>query len=296
MKTLSIKSKTDFKNLQLNKFPVQILGSKRLMKLDLSHNSIKVIPKEIGDLILLDRINLSNNRIREVYSKLFQLPKLKILNLNNNRLINLPKQVNQLANLREFHLSNNQLEELPTEFGELKELISLNISYNKFKVFPESIFQLKKLRTLWIGGNYFKEIPFTRIYNDLPELQRIYTFSNINYVDNPLIDPLYLSFCSKKENVINKLQNEIVLFDTSLKNELENLLLHHKINIFFSKIFKIKIPKESKTYSELILLHARYKQSESDFRKETITREIKNSIDAKLLEDLLFITNNLKIG
>lgn len=293
MTKLLIKPKAILTKLQLTKIPDEVFSNKELIKLNLSQNKIKDVPKEIGDLTRLETVDISNNKIRQVYSRLFQLSKLKILNLNNNKLINIPKQVDQLISLREIHLSNNQLKELPDEFGRLQQLITLNLSYNQFKVFPESILKLKKLKTIWIGGNFFKEIPFTKIYNELPELKRIYTYSNISYENNTLVDQLYLSFCGQKRNVIHQLQNKIVHLHASLKEDLLDLISNDNFDAYFSTIFKTKLEKESEIYSQLLNLHPQWK--ELKYKSNIGTIDLKDRIlqKNKIREQLINITTSL---
>ena len=68
MTKLLIKPKAILTKLQLTKIPDEVFSNKELIKLNLSQNKIKDVPKEIGDLTRLETVDISNNKIRQVYS------------------------------------------------------------------------------------------------------------------------------------------------------------------------------------------------------------------------------------
>ena len=74
----------------LDTVPLAITEMKKLKKLDLSHNLLRIIPNEIADLQNLEELDLQNNQLKEIPEGLTQLKSLKKLNLKYNPL---PKEV-----------------------------------------------------------------------------------------------------------------------------------------------------------------------------------------------------------
>ena len=126
--------------------------------LDLSHNKLKHIPKEITILKKIESFYLSNNKITEI-PDLSDLSNLQRINLYNNRLKILPKEIGNLINLEELDLSNNLLEEIPKEIGNLSNLKELFLQHNLLKEIPQEIGKLSNLHRLFLNGNKLKTIP-----------------------------------------------------------------------------------------------------------------------------------------
>jgi Leucine-rich repeat (LRR) protein len=67
---------------------------RNLGELNLSHNTISVLPEGLGELINLRTLQLKNNQIRDLPSTVFRkLLKLQLLNLDNNQLRAIPAAI-----------------------------------------------------------------------------------------------------------------------------------------------------------------------------------------------------------
>ena len=93
----------------------------------MSHNKIKVIPKEIVKLRKLRSLDLSFNDLTVLQSDLFKLPKLRTLNLHGNKLRSLPKQIAQ-CKLDILILSKNLFNEIDEEL--IKDIDKVDIVDN----------------------------------------------------------------------------------------------------------------------------------------------------------------------
>jgi len=74
----------------------------------MSHNQLKSLPAEIGNLVNLVHLDLSHNRLKTLPSQIGDLIQLKRLYLESNCLKNLPYELGKL-DLEELGLSNNPL-------------------------------------------------------------------------------------------------------------------------------------------------------------------------------------------
>jgi internalin A len=128
-------------------------------RLDLSRQSISVLPKEIGHLTEVEEIDLSRNEIEKLPKQIKNLQKLKRINLYKNHLQELPVEIGELKSLQELNLSKNALSQLPDIIGNLHQLEDLFISENKLEKLPENIGNLSNLRILLAGDNELSFLP-----------------------------------------------------------------------------------------------------------------------------------------
>ena len=137
-------------------------------EVDLSQNSISILPVEMGSLCL-DKLNLDGNELTELPASLFvadikqlccqgnvltRLPecpkppgntprKPRKLDMSHNHLWTIPKTLLHLdLSHCDLKLDNNLITELP-EIGDIFRIKSLNLSHNKLKKLPESIGNLQ---------------------------------------------------------------------------------------------------------------------------------------------------------
>ncbi|XP_022184516.2 leucine-rich repeat-containing protein 40 [Nilaparvata lugens] len=155
---------------------------KPLQNLNLSHNSIKVLPKELGILEVLIELNVENNQIEELPKEIGQLQHLKTLKVKMNRLKSVPEELfklkeivhldlsenliceiheglGDLVTLQKLDLSRNKLSAVPLSLGYLTSLVTLNISHNHLASVPEEIQNLRGLTDLDISHNNISELP-----------------------------------------------------------------------------------------------------------------------------------------
>lgn len=169
---------------RINNEPLQL---KRLLKLDLSNNSIQVLPDKFfigcNNLMILKAINnklvqlpseelslelpqlqelyLSNNKLTErkpffISKFITNLPCLTFVDLCNNKLKGICPPIMWMSkDLKKLMLSKNQISHLNLSEGAIKwkNLEVLDISYNKLKSLPPEIGYLTSLRCLDFSYN-----------------------------------------------------------------------------------------------------------------------------------------------
>ena len=124
----------------------------RIVGLDLSGLSMRIVTKEIGSLSALQKLDLSNNSISQ-----------------------LPMHIGYLRNLSELHVDSNKLSELPGVLGYLTDLDTLTAAGNQLYEIDGSLLHLP-IKTLDVRGNLLSELPDGQLL--LPEIQYLYLDGN----------------------------------------------------------------------------------------------------------------------
>ncbi|KAI6660052.1 hypothetical protein LOD99_14393 [Oopsacas minuta] len=171
--------------------------SPELKNLDLSHNNLSTIPKQVRLLQNLIILNLSHNEIQVLPTELFTAcTGLQHLDLSNNQLQTLPIQFIRLSRLQHLDLSNNPLQHYAfrkaferltklqflnlsdtgrcyldsqdqisgqqTNINNLQKLVclrDLDLSHNQLTRIPTELFKLTNLRRLNLSYCELKDIP-----------------------------------------------------------------------------------------------------------------------------------------
>ena len=81
----------------------------RLMDLILCENQLTELPKEIGQLQVLQNLSVNNNQLTELPEEIGQLQMLKTLSVNQNWLTKLPGAISKLQKLYYLDISENPL-------------------------------------------------------------------------------------------------------------------------------------------------------------------------------------------
>ena len=87
--------------------PLAVCNLSQLTKLDLSSNSLRGLPDEIGNL-----------------------RSLEVLDLRSNEVTQLPPEIGNLIELRTLYIGENQLVQLPKELADLKKLTIIELEPN----------------------------------------------------------------------------------------------------------------------------------------------------------------------
>ncbi|CAG9865283.1 unnamed protein product [Phyllotreta striolata] len=145
----------------IGKFDItnKVIRLTRLRLLDLSHNGIKNVPKELNRLPNLGTLNLSHNLLGLGDNSSNWLCEnftntLHTLNLSNNELKSLPRAISKLRHLHTLDLSRNSLTSLPSGIASLKELKKLSLSNNKLQSLPGRMMRMN-LAELDVSDNNF---------------------------------------------------------------------------------------------------------------------------------------------
>ena len=149
----------DLSHENLTNLPKEIGNLTNLNILRLDNNNLKSLPSSIGNLTKLHSIFMQKNYLKTLPSQIGKLENLDHIDLSNNNLIKLPPQIGKLENLDRIDLSNNNLESLPPQIGNLKKLLVLSLGYNNLESLPPQIGNLEKLEFLFLNNNKLKSLP-----------------------------------------------------------------------------------------------------------------------------------------
>ena len=111
-------------------FPKAIYAIKSLKYLDITHQNISKISKNLGQLVELEYLDLSNNNITKLPDGVGELIKLEQLYLQNNKISRLPLSLKNNDKLKVLNLNNNKLITLPAALFELPELFDFEYLNN----------------------------------------------------------------------------------------------------------------------------------------------------------------------
>ena len=176
----------------LKEVPIELFRLPKVMKIDLSHNEIVVLPEE--DCCKgLESTALCGWECRE----------LEELNLSHNNLTKLPSCVWVLPNLEALYGQNNKITVLfppDKEFNFRSSLSAsmtkIDFSENKLEVIPPFVFELPNLKTVQFQHNMLQSIPKT-----------VWTCESLKDLDMSHNNISRLSRC-KQERTVNDTQQE----------------------------------------------------------------------------------------
>jgi Leucine-rich repeat (LRR) protein len=112
---------------------------RHVIKLDLSHNNLSVLPECIGNFINLQELNLYSNQLTTLPSSIDKLTNLQRLGLSLNQLVALPSSIGNLTNLQYLEVYDNQLTTLPSSIGNLIHLRHINYYGNPIEYIPINV-------------------------------------------------------------------------------------------------------------------------------------------------------------
>lgn len=147
--------------LRRERLEPSILALRNLHTLNLSDNKFSKLPKDIGNIPLVD-IDVSNNCLGEsldadnwnwLDSSTIK-KSLQNLNLSNNKLKSFPYKLVKLNSLTTLKIDNNMISSIPFGLRRLRSLRYLYLSTNKLVSLPESLNHLR-LDLLDVWGNEF---------------------------------------------------------------------------------------------------------------------------------------------
>ncbi|KAL8509120.1 hypothetical protein ACS0TY_016348 [Phlomoides rotata] len=151
-----------------------IMNYTRLRTLKLNGARVKELPSAIGKLKHLRHIDLSHSSIRALPRTFCCLCNLKILNLNKCKdLMSLPEKIRYMTNLRHIFLEGCvRLSHMPSGIKELASLKTLSL----FIVGNKRSNQLDELEHLCLGGTL-----------EIKHLERAQNNKNANLVNKPIL-------------------------------------------------------------------------------------------------------------
>jgi Leucine-rich repeat (LRR) protein len=129
-----------------------IYNQAALTSLDLSYNSLKTLPSQMG-----------------------RMTNLQVLKLDHNQLDGSLIAEIRLMPLTTLDVSYNNMTGMPAEIGQLNKLVTLNYSYNKITGLPNELANLKNnLKTFNLTGNPLSQGTIDTLRTALPNTNIIF--------------------------------------------------------------------------------------------------------------------------
>ena len=250
-----------YSNGELKSEGKKILES--IESIDLSHNALLRLPKEMFECSNLHYINLSVNYLSGLPSRIEKFSNLRSLNLSQNKLLSLPPEIGELSKLSSLNLSINQLSKLPPEIGKLSKLKSLNLSINQLSSLPSEIFNLQKIKAdNWfeMGNQLFEAKKYQKAYETVKKASIMQPddyniFFNLSF---------YTLFVSKPQEAIIAAKKSISLAPEQT-GAYTNLVLGYVLNNEFAKAKPIYLKWKDKHFPD-----------DKRFCKEVFLQDIKD--------------------
>ena len=162
----------DLSNESITVLPDSIEELVNLQSLDLSGTRIIELPDSIEELVNLQSLDLSRTRIIELPESIGKLINLQSLDLSFTPITSLPESIGKLTNLQRLFLVPTHITALPESIGQLTDLKSLDLSFTPITSLPEYIGQLTNLQMLSLGRTHITSLPES--IRQLTNLQMLY--------------------------------------------------------------------------------------------------------------------------
>jgi len=169
----------------LSTIPSAVWESGHITKVDLSRNSLQVLPDELSSCSSLESLILTGNKIKEWPGTVFaSLSNLTCLKLDNNHLAKIPSEgfdsllklqvldlsgnaaclpdhpaLSKLLELQELYLRRMRLSEVPSDIPSLQRLHILDLSQNSLVSIPQDFKNLVSLKELDLSDNNILTLP-----------------------------------------------------------------------------------------------------------------------------------------
>lgn len=125
----------------------------RVFKLDLRHQNLTEIPKEVYELPYLEYLVLDDNKITTISFDSKSLRELKYLSLKQNQIQEFVVKHGCLNQLKELYLDQNRLIEFPEINNSFIELTTLSVRINYITHLPTEALNLVQARILQFDSN-----------------------------------------------------------------------------------------------------------------------------------------------
>ena len=100
----------DYSNQNLSSIPEKVFAEEQLKELDVSYNQIdNEVSEQILKLSKLEKLDLKHNSIKVIPEFLVKMNSLKFLDLSSNLIEQIPRSLLKLTNLEKLNLANNEV-------------------------------------------------------------------------------------------------------------------------------------------------------------------------------------------
>lgn len=198
-----------------------------LVRVDLSGNEIRTLPRALACLTNLESLELEDSQLKFLTPGILpQLKKLNFLSLSSNELTILPEEFDHLTSLHTLKLMNNQLWCLPKSLYRCYSLAKLDVGHNRLLSLSTAVKHLTNLVTINLKENRLTSLPAT-----LPSCRLLeYLCAAFNYISEI---PIWF-YRFRSLHVLDLSNNSLSRIATSLGN-MESLLhlnlSHNQIKI-----------------------------------------------------------------
>lgn len=146
-------------NNQLTLIPESFASLKNLRCLNLSKNHLKCISSSLFvSLVNLTALWMNDCELMYLPKEIGNLKMLEKLGLKCNCLQDLPEEIGSLARLQWINLEKNEIYILPSQFKNLRNVYYINLNKNKLEAIPNELIELKNLCILLLSDNLIKSI------------------------------------------------------------------------------------------------------------------------------------------
>jgi leucine-rich repeat protein SHOC2 len=163
----------NFYNSALTEVPKEIFLFPNLIEIDLSHNSISVLPDNFKELKNLKELHLADNKLTTVGPEITSCPNLEVLQLRNNPLKTVSKEIGEMQTLKELWIENTDPScVLPQEIWEINNIQKLRLMSANLTFIPSVISEFSMLDEICLSGNAITAIP-----------DEIFVLKNLTYLN-----------------------------------------------------------------------------------------------------------------
>ena len=167
-------------NNKLSTLPEEISELQKLENLNLDKNQLQALPKNIGNLQKLKSLHLWSwkNQIDEIPESFAKLNSLDYLTICSKKGIKNLEILGECKNLEFLDIGISNRVEIPNELSNLVNLRRLSFYGYKnspIKSLPKGLENLPNLRQLYLYGHAFPKFEQTRIKEQLPNCEILFT-------------------------------------------------------------------------------------------------------------------------
>ncbi|XP_065067794.1 E3 ubiquitin-protein ligase LRSAM1-like [Rhopilema esculentum] len=235
-----------------------------LQVLDLSHNEIGTLPKQINCLVNLQKLDLSFNKLKRLPDEIGSLVKIQTFNLQGNKLTYLPPTIKHMRELQTLDIRENKdLAQLPVNLCYLRSMEEFlydkeRIRYPPREVSSKGFLEIKRWFMLVKGDEFEGEL--AALQARLPEKQSDHSSSSLS--DD---GAAYEESIKKREEIREKKkQRQLELEKKILDAQTENAVLMSSAAKERQKLLANVAFEEMRNQSEV---HRAYEESEGSRKK-----------------------------
>jgi Leucine-rich repeat (LRR) protein len=167
----------DLGELELVEFDKRIVENKRVHTLILSHNILRALSEEIGNMRSLRELDLQANDLSVLPDSFVRLNGLLTLNLSNNRKMRgIPEQLRHLRALEELRMANCEISDIPKYIEDMSSLVKLDLSWNPISDIPINASKLQNLEE--INFSYCRLVSFPKNLSLIESAKVLYLQGN----------------------------------------------------------------------------------------------------------------------